>query len=292
MKVTDILKAKEFTVSIELLTPKSFDAESLQKSVEAYGHYNLDFYSMTLSAGGKRERKGTISLAHRVKDWSGKDCIVHLSCLDSSREDIEEKVADIYHLGLENILALRGDLPDAARQQGIRPVLLRHNYRYATDLIAHLSQLGAFCIGGAAYPCGYSDDLDVDNAIHRLKQKQDAGAEFAITQMVFDASAYFRFVGQCRETGVTIPIIPETRMLSSYGACVDIEDKPFCVKVPVQFKQSLQKLPDDSPVGYKLGLEFTLKLCHDLKEGGAPGVHLCCLGSGKYSLELIKQLKR
>ncbi|MBS3113101.1 methylenetetrahydrofolate reductase [Candidatus Woesearchaeota archaeon] len=291
MTLLDILRKNEFTLSVELAPPNGgFDICKLKETVAAFNQLGVDFYSMTMGAAGNRLKKGTISLAHKVQDWTGKNCIVHLTCLGYDKERIEEEVVNMHHLELENILALRGDLSMEKKKEGAVVEDYLIDYRYATDLIAHLTKLNNFCIGGAAYPEGYGVDKNISTAVLRLKQKQDAGAKFAITQMLFDAEIYFIFVEKCRDAGISIPIIPGVWMIKSYDNCLTAEKEPFYVTVPDNLQNLFKSVTKEE--GKQIGLDHTFKLCHELKEKGAPGVQLYLLGADNYSLDLLRRLKR
>ncbi len=286
MKITEILQ-QGFTYSVEILPPNVI-LGSNEVLEEARLFKNIsDFASVTSGAGGSRKRCGTISLAYLIKNEYKSESIPHLTCLESTIPDINEKIEDIHNLGMENILALRGDPPGNKK---IDPTYQNPGFRYASELIQHISSLNCFCIGAAAHPEGYPDNFDEPNkkinlSIDLLKIKQDCGANFAITQMIFDANIYFSFVERAKKQGVTIPIIPLVWPVRTIKQC-KYAIKEFGVTVPFleEAKQSQNR--------EEFLFDQMKHLCQELKSRGAPGIHFTVYDNAELVKETILYVRK
>jgi len=203
----------------------------------------------------------------------------------------EEGVHDPKHK-IENILALRGDKPDGEEDYEIN--LAEQEFIYAADLVKYIrdgekasNKPNHFCIGVAAYPEGYQNDKDLDRSVNILKIKQDCGADFAITQMLFDHNIYFNFLEKARAEGVTMPIIPSVRLVKSKAQC-DYLRENFDIYLP--FMSVLEEL-EKVGIQEKFLFDYMIDLCKNLKLGGAPGIHFVILKDTKLVKKLIPYLK-
>lgn len=284
MKITDILENR-FTYSVEILPSEEvFGSGEVLEEAKIFKDL-ADFSSVTSGAGGNRKRCGTISLSYLIKDEFKSETIPHVTCLESTIPDINEKLEDIHNLGMINLLALRGDPPGKKK---IDPDYQPPGFRYASDLIDYIAQFNRFCIGAAAHPEGYPKDPDEKNkikwSVDLLKIKEDCGANFAITQMVFDANVYFNFIEQAEKQGVTIPIIPLVWPVERLKQCKFVIDK-FGVTVPF-----LKEVKQSSDRAEFLFNKMT-QLCRDLKSGGAPGIHFTVYDNAELVKRVIEYIK-
>lgn len=208
MKISDIYKDGHPTLSFEVFPPKTIDVyDSVVKATNEVAALKPDFMSVTYGAAGST-RKYTTDIAANIEK-SGVTALAHLTCVNASEEKIKDQVESLKASGVENILALRGDLPEGVLSTD------EWIYRHASELIPVIKKYGDFCIGCACYPEGHPESEDLKADIEGIKRKQEAGCEFLTTQMFFDNSLFFNYMYRLREAGVTLPvtagIMPVTR---------------------------------------------------------------------------------
>lgn len=306
LKITDFIKQRGFTLSAEVIPPRN-GAEQIKvlEQIKTLIDAGAQFLSVTKGAGGSL-RGGSLPIAQAVKERFSVPCIAHFTCRDLSIHDVENQLMDHHYFGIRNILALRGDPPDG--QPHWKPK--DDGYTFAYQLIEQIVKLNRgeylprtsgpdpgkqeatdFCIGAAVYP-EHPDPLE---RVEFFKRKVDAGADYAITDMIFDAEAFARFLEDCARAGLRgIPILPGTRVLKSKEQASRMMAK-FKVKVP---ESVFNKLPSEqgggiSSVDPRFGLEECLKLVDKLKGYGASGAHIYVIADtkgGKLALESMKKL--
>lgn len=297
-KLTDVLAKGRFTLSAEVIPPRN-GAEQGQvlTQIETLIRSGAQFLAVTKGAGGSL-RGGSLPIAQAVKERFAVPCIAHFTCRDLTPHDVENQLMDHYYFGIRNILALRGDPPDGQADWKPR----EGGYNYAHQLISqihklnqgqYLSRLGGpdpgqqtptdFCIGAAVYP----EHPDEEERIRFFKEKVDAGAHYAITDMLFDADAYARFLDLCAHHSVHLPILPGTRVLKSKKQAEKMMAK-FRVKVP---RPVLESLPEtDSPDSLSYGIEAFMRLVDRLKSIGAPGIHIFVISDTLGASKSLTQL--
>lgn len=283
-KITDVLQQKSFTVSAEIVPPRNGESQQstlskLQQIIDS----GVDFLSVTKGAGGSL-RGGTLPMAQSIKDHFNRPCIAHFTCRDLVPEEIENHLIDHHYFGIRNILALRGDPP-----QGVEEWLPRSGgYSYAYELIEQIQKLNQgeflkrkgfessqqevtdFCIGCAVYP----EIIDKKERVTFAQKKFQAGAEYAITQMIFDDQAFENFCTELSDVGVRKPILPGVRILKSKKQARLMKSRFGC-NVPDWY---LNALPDESDnFSEDQILEPFFKLIDKFKSAGAPGVHVFIL---------------
>jgi methylenetetrahydrofolate reductase (NADPH) len=317
MKVIDIIKQKNSqgrpAFSVELIPPRNGALlSSILKKVDSLAEVTPDFVSITRGAGGSL-RGGTVPIAYIIKQRTGIETVAHLTCIDTSIEEIENSLIDHWYLGLENILALRGDPPADAPPE-YKEFRGLHYHRYARDLVRQIYNLNqgkylvrgedrdssgnekmdfrkatptGFCVAVAGHPEGPPECPDLDVGMEYLREKVEAGAEFIITQMVFSAETFRDFVKKARDAGINIPIIAGVRPVTKRDQIPHIENF-FKVKINDSFKQELNGLEEKQEK--ERGIQLTTELCRDLLEAGASGIHLYVMNDVKTAKNLIGQL--
>ena len=202
MKISDILVEKTPHLSFEVFPPKTDAAyEGVLKATEAIAELKPSYMSVTYGAGGGTS-KNTVKIASHIKDKYNVPSLAHLTCVSSTKEEVHQVIDQLKASGIENILALRGDIP----QESEFP--LPNHYQYAYELIEDIKSQGDFCIGAACYPEGHVESEHKKDDIAHLKQKVDCGVDFLTTQMFFDNSVYYDFVENVRKAGIDVPVIP------------------------------------------------------------------------------------
>ncbi|MBQ9745246.1 MAG: methylenetetrahydrofolate reductase, partial [Clostridia bacterium] len=202
MKLTEILKSDKLSLSFEVFPPKT-DAnfESVKTAVREIATLKPAFMSVTYGAGGGTSRY-TLDIAREIKEKHGVSTLAHLTCVSSTKETVRARIAELKAAGIENVMALRGDLKPGMENEDRS----KWAYRHACELVAELRGEG-FCIGGACYPEVHPESLNQKDDIKYLKEKVDAGCEFLTTQMFFDNNLLYNFLYKIREAGITVPVV-------------------------------------------------------------------------------------
>ena len=273
MRVDEVFKqaASQGTapVSFEMFPPKG--ELTLDTAREVAGNLcklSPSFVSVTCSAGGSGNGATTAPIAHMISSEFDTPSVAHLTCVGRSHADIAAKIDEYRAAGVENILALRGDLPAGATEDD-KPA---SDYAYARDLIPELVDAG-FCVGAAAYPEGHIACEDLNLSVEHLKQKQDAGASFFVTQLFFDNEDFLRFLERARIAGITVPIeagiMPVLnqksieRMVSLCGA-----------SIPRKLSRILARYGDHPEALREAGIAYAIDQISDLVAAGGDSIHL------------------
>ena len=200
MKITDILNKGKLTVSFEVFPPKTDTVfENVKRACEAIAELHPAFVSVTYGAGGGVS-KYTLDIAENIKKIHGVPSVAHLTCVSSSRNDVKEKISAMRTAGINNVMALRGDIPSG---------YTKGDFSHAVELVEELRAFGnEFCVGGACYPEVHPESSCSIEDIKYLKQKVDAGVDFLTTQMFFDNPMFYSFMYRIREAGITVPVLP------------------------------------------------------------------------------------
>ncbi len=299
-KLTDVLRERGFTYSAEVIPPRN-GAEQIKvlTQIESLVGAGAEFIAVTKGAGGSL-RGGSLPIAQVVKEQFERPCIAHFTCRDLTALDVENQLMDHHYFGIRNILALRGDPPDGQPEFQAR----EGGYNYAYELIEQIRKLNEgsyqsraggpeisgerektdFCIGAAAYP----EHPDPAQRLDYFKLKARAGAEYGITDMLFDAEVYARYVEMLAKGGVSIPILPGSRVLKSRGQAERMMKK-FRVRVPASV---LARLPEEDlgEESTKRGVELFVELVDSLKRYGAPGIHLFVIADTGSACAALDQL--
>lgn len=265
MKIRDILAQEKPVLSFEVFPPKKESAyESVEKAAAEIAGLHPSFMSVTYGAGGGIS-KYTVDIAAGLARDYGVTSMAHLSCVSSTRTDVSEMVKKLEGKGIENVLALRGDIPPDGH--------VEHDYRYASELVRDLKAMGNFCIGGACYPEGHPESANKKEDILHLKEKVDAGCDFLTTQMFFDNNLFYNFLYRIREAGITVPIIagimPVTnasqmkRILSMSGTAL-----------PTRFKMILDKFGDNPAAMRQAGIAYATEQIIDLVANNIHAIHI------------------
>ena len=198
MKIKDILAKNAPSLSFEVFPPKTEDKyESVEKAASEIAKLNPAFMSVTYGAGGGTSQY-TVDIAASLKA-KGVTPLAHLTCVSSTREKVHSVLDQLKAQGIENVLALRGDIPKDGK--------IENDYRYASELIAEIKASGDFCIGAACYPEGHVESANKTEDIQHLKEKVEAGCDFVTTQMFFDNNILYNYLYRVREKGITVPVI-------------------------------------------------------------------------------------
>ena len=246
-----------------------------------------------------RKRPGTVGICSAIMHKFALDAVPHVLCGGFSKEDTEYLLIDLNYLGIENVMALRGD--HAKPFDTFKPK--KDGHPYASELIKQIKNMNEgqylheeaaylsksnFCIGAAAYPEKHFEAESMEIDFQYLKNKIAAGAEYLVTQMFFDNSKYFDFVNKCRANGITIPIIPGLKVLSTKKQ-LDILPKLFFLDMPEDFKNEVKNAKDDS-MARQIGIEWCINQCKELIKFGVPALHFYTMSKSTTTLAVAKNI--
>lgn len=265
MKIIDILNAKRATLSFEVFPPKTSDKyETVRAAVDGIAALKPDFMSVTYGAGGGTSDY-TVSIVRHIKEQFGVTSLAHLSCISSNKTDVKSKLKELKSLGIENILALRGDLP--------KDFAGNLDYSYASELVAEIREEGGFCVGGACYPEGHPESPTLFSDIENLKRKVDAGCDFLTTQMFFDNDVFYNFLSKVREAGIYVPIIAGIMPVTNAKSIKRIVGLSGG-SLPTRFRRIVERFGDDDRAMTQAGIVYASEQIIDLYANGVRGVHV------------------
>lgn len=269
MKLTEIFKKNKYSLSFEVFPPKTYDGyESVKTATEEIAKLSPAFMSVTYGAGGGTSRY-TLDIAKNIRETFGVESLAHLTCVSSTRETVQQRIADIQAAGVENIMALRGDIP-AEMQNADRSAW---DYRHAVELIREIKAAGDFCVGGACYPEVHPESANQKEDILYLKEKVEAGCEFLTTQMFFDNNLLYNFLYKIREAGICVPVVAGIMPITN-AKQVERAIKLSGSFMPQRFKTIVDKFGNDPAAMKQAGIAYATDQIMDLFANGVTNVHV------------------
>ena len=265
MKITDIIKGKNPSLSFEVFPPKSFDSlESAKAATERIAGLAPGYMSVTYGAGGTTDIY-TPQIAECIAKM-GVTPLAHLTCVSADEAKVESILSHLRDIGVENILALRGDLPAGITEyDGV--------YRHASDLVCKVRDFGGFCIGGACYPEGHPESPNIDSDIENLKIKIDAGCEFLTTQMFFDNEIIYSYMDKLAHAGIHTAVVPGIMPVTNarqISRIISISGNAL----PKKFMRIIERYADNPEAMKQAGVAFATEQIIDLYAGGFNAVHV------------------
>ena len=286
MRLTNILNRKELSLSFEVFPPKTQDSfDMVEESIEKIAQLHPSFLSVTYGAGGGTS-KYTLDIAKNIKERFNVETLAHLTCVSSSKESIKEKIQDMLDCGVENVMALRGDIPD----DKINEDRSKWDYQYAVQLVRDIKASGAnFCIGAACYPEGHPESTNSKDDIIHLKEKVDAGVDFLTTQMFFDNDLLYAFLYKIREAGINVPIIAGIMPITN-AKQVDRAIKLSGSFMPKRFRSLVDRFGDDPDAMKQAGIAYATDQIIDLYANGITNVHVYTMNKPDVAAKIQKNL--
>lgn len=270
MKIIDLITKDTLSLSFEVFPPKTETSfESVKTATEEIAKLRPAFMSVTYGAGGGTS-KYTLDIAKNIKELYGVPTLAHLTCVSSTKETVRQRIEDIKTVGIDNVMALRGDIPDELQGKDRSG----WDFQHAIDLVAELKAANPdFCIGGACYPEIHPESANQKEDIKYLKEKVDAGCDFLTTQMFFDNNLLYNFLYKIREAGITVPIIPGIMPITNANQ-VDRAIKLSGSFMPQRFKSLVDKFGGDAAAMKQAGIAYATDQIIDLYANGITNVHV------------------
>ncbi len=265
MKISELLAQKKPLLSFEVFPPKTTDKfDSVKTATEKIAELNPSFMSVTYGAGGTTDKYTTAIATNLLKNY-GVTPIAHLTCVGTAKSKIKDKLKELSDNGIENILALRGDIPDNGD--------ICRDFSYANELVEFIKENGDFCIGGACYPDTHVESKNQDEDIKNLKRKVDAGCDFLTTQMFFDNNVFYNYLFKLREAGITVPVIPGIMPVTN-AKQITRSCELSGTYLPSRFKRIVDKFGENPKAMQQAGIAYATEQIIDLFANGITAVHV------------------
>jgi len=286
MKLTDIIKQDTLSLSFEVFPPKTDSAfGSVKNAVEEIAALRPAFMSVTYGAGGGTSQY-TLDIAKDIKEQYGVPTLAHLTCVSSTRATVKEKINAIRSAGIQNVMALRGDIP----KELLGADRTNWDYRYAVDLVRELKESNPdFCIGGACYPEIHPESENQKDDIKRLKEKVDAGCDFLTTQMFFDNHLLYNFLYKIREAGITVPVVAGIMPITNANQ-VERAIQLSGSFMPQRFKSLVDKFGHDPKAMMQAGIAYATDQIIDLFANNITNVHVYSMNKPEVAQKIQSNL--
>lgn len=266
MKVSELLKSDQVTISVELFPPKKgSQLENYKAIVGQMAELKPSYISCTYGATGGTSDY-TVEIADTINSH-GIPAIAHLTCASSTKEKVQSVIKELKERNIENILALRGDIPENA------DFPLPDQYHHAIELIGEIKEIGDFCIGGACYPEGHPEAATMEEDLQHLKEKVDAGCDYLTTQMFFDNNVYYRFLYKALAKGIDVPVVPGIMPVTN-AAQVKRAISLTGNLVPAKFLSIVDRFGNDPEAMKQAGIAYATEQIIDLIANGVNHIHI------------------
>ena len=316
MKIVELLEsASNPLISYEIIPPKRGGSlKDILAIVEGLTEFDPPFIDVTSHAAQayyeeqpdgtwkrhiKRKRPGTLGICASIKGQFGIETVPHILCEGFTREETEDALIELNYLGIQNVMALRGD--DHGFRKPIRDDRTRNEY--AIDLVAQIAEMNRgryledmidavptdFCVGVAGYPEKHFEAPNLTWDILNLKRKVDAGADYVVTQMFFNNEHFFRFVEKCRDVGITVPIVPGLKILTSKRQVQSLP-RTFHMEIPESLAAEVESADDRHTAD--IGIEWAVRQSQELLEAGIPYLHFYIMSTPKHVSQVVRKLRK
>jgi methylenetetrahydrofolate reductase (NADPH) len=283
MKIIDRLNEDRIHISFEVFPPKT-DAgfDKVMDATDRIAKLNPSYISVTYGAGGGTS-KNTARIASHIKDDLGILSLAHLTCASSTKEEVRGVIDNLRQLGIENILALRGDIPEGMAFP------TEDRFRYAWELVEEIRKHGDFCIGAACYPEGHVENDHKADDIRYLKQKVDSGVDFLTTQMFFDNDIHYNFLYRIREAGITVPVLPGIMPITSAVQMKRSQELSGTV-FPRRFLALLDRFGSYPEAMMQAGIAYATDQIIDLLSNGVKNIHIYSMNKPDVAAKIMQNL--
>lgn len=266
MRISDIFKKKKFVFSFEIFPPKiDSPIETIYKTLENLSDLRPDYISVTYGAGGGSNLNKTREISSRIINRHGIEALAHLTCIRSTKQEIDKILQELKEEGIENILALRGDIPLEEEVKG--------DFKHASDLALYIKSKEDFDLGGTCYPEGHIDSLNLEEDVKNLKYKIDAGVTHLTTQLFFNNEDYYNFLDLTKKYNINVPIQAGIMPLTNKKQIERIASLSNS-KIPPKLIKAMERFENDSDAMVDAGIAYATEQIADLIANDIDGVHL------------------
>lgn len=286
MKISEILKSDELTLSFEVFPPKIESAfDSIKAATEEIASLKPAFMSVTYGAGGGTS-KYTVEIAKNIEKSYGVPTLAHLTCVSSTRAAVRDRIRDMKDAGISNVMALRGDIP----ADMLGDDRTKWDYNHAIELVRELRESGGdFCIGGACYPEVHPESRNADEDIKHLLEKVNAGCDFLTTQMFFDNELFYAFLERARGAGINLPIIPGIMPITRANQ-IERAIKLSGSYMPRRFISLVDKFGSNPAAMTQAGIAYATDQIIDLFANGITNVHVYSMNNPRVASAILSNL--
>ena len=286
MKIIDLLTKENFTLSFEVFPPKTeSNFNTVKRATEEIARLSPSFMSVTYGAGGGTS-KYTLDIAKNILKEHGVPTLAHLTCVSSTKETVKERILEIKNSGIENVMALRGDIPKELENEDRS----KWDYKYAIDLVKQIKELAPdLCVGGACYPEIHPESASQNDDIKYLKEKVLAGCDFLTTQMFFDNNLLYNFLYKIREAGITVPVMPGIMPITN-AKQVERAVKLSGSFMPQRFKALVDKFGESPSAMKQAGIIYATDQIIDLFANGIKNVHVYSMNNPDVAEKIMSNL--
>ena len=286
MKIKDLYRKKKTVISLEIFPPKlDSPVETVYGTLERLSDLKPDFISVTYGAGGKAKDR-TIEIASHIKNEMGIESLAHLTCISATKEQIAGSFQGMKEQGIENVLAMRGDIPEDPDFEFPNPL----QYEHAADLIREVKAAGGFSIGAACYPEGHVECESRVKDIKYLKEKVEMGVDFLITQLFFDNELFYRFMEELEIAGIQVPVSAGIMPVLNKNQILRMTKLAGC-SVPPKFQRILDRYQDNPAALKEAGEAYAIEQIIDLMAWGVAGIHLYTMNKADTARRIIGNIE-
>ena len=283
--ITDLFKQKK-TLSFEVFPPKKDgEFEAAFEVLDALGSLQPDFISVTYGAGGSRSKK-TVEIASYIQNTLHIDALAHMTCVGSRKEDLLSVCEDLAQNNISHVLALRGDRPKDMTDEQFE----NRDFAHANDMMVFLKEHSNLHLAGACYPEKHFECFSMESDLQNLKRKQEAGAEFLITQLFFDNDAFYAFREKAAAKGITLPICAGIMPITTpkqIGTTISLSGS----SIPKALSDIVAAYGDNPQDMRKAGIDYAIRQIRDLQQNQADGIHIYTMNKPETAAEIVKALQ-
>ena len=302
MRITDLLHASHPFPSLEIVPPLGgISKNELLENIAPLMEFKPRYINVTTHRDEVRfdprpdgtfvrkivrSRVSPVAVCGSIQERYDVEVVPHIICAGNTAAEIEWLVQDFHFMGIDNVMALRGDSLSGEKRFTPEP----DGYAHADELVRAIRAMEGgdrMCIGVGGYPEKHFEAANLDTDIAFLKQKVDAGADLIITQLFFDNAVFFRFVDRCRKAGISVPIIPGLKPLST-ARQVELIPESFSIDLPVELTEAVRKAGGDKEAVRRIGIEWCTAQCRELLSQGVPAVHFYTMGKSTNVVEVLR----
>ena len=283
--ITDLFKQKK-TLSFEVFPPKKDgEFEAAFEVLDALGSLQPDFISVTYGAGGSRSKK-TVQIASYIQNTLHIDALAHMTCVGSRKEDLLSVCEELARNNISHVLALRGDRPRDMTDEQFES----RDFAHANDMMVFLKEHSNLHLAGACYPEKHFECFSMESDLQNLKRKQEAGAEFLITQLFFDNDAFYAFREKAAAKGITLPICAGIMPITTpkqIGTTISLSGS----SIPKALSDIVAAYGDSPEDMRKAGIDYAIRQIRDLQQNQADGIHIYTMNKPETAAEIVKALQ-